>query len=117
MVVELLSAVAIALTHQPGLTLHCSALPLAWHAAGAAVPDPERPHIWIEPLYCRNAVRGYHGGLRVVAHEILHVRHDPACYAATPLVAGEYDPCHAWVYRWDDWYAESAVRPTMRRRR
>lgn len=98
--VALLAAVAIALTGQPTLTLTCGPLPayLPPHAYGAATADP--PTIWLLPWVCRSAYRREHFGLKVLAHEIMHVRPNRT---------------EEWTRRWDDWYAENVVRWKLRR--
>lgn len=105
--VALLAAVAIALTGHPTLNFTCGALPpsvsMAYpNAIGAGGGNS----IWILPKYCRQAYREEHLGLTTLAHEILHIRHDPWCN-----VRGiPYETCHEWIHTWDDWYAEHVVR-------
>lgn len=97
--VELLAAVAIALTGQP-VELACGDLPPAAaeiHAYGAVWPDPAR--IYLLPWVCRSAYRGDHQGLTVLAHEILHIQPNRT---------------EEWTRSWDDWYAEHAVRQKIR---
>ena len=97
--VALLTAVAVALTGQPTLTLDCGPLPAAAdHAWGAAQTEP--PRIWLLPTVCRSAYRRDHQGLAVLAHEILHIRPNRS---------------EAWTRRWDDWYTENVVRWKLRR--
>lgn len=99
--VELLAAVAVALTHQPALELSCGPLPVpvvdGIEAVGNATPSwsDGRPHVWLLPSVCRSAFRREHFGLMVLGHETLHIR---------PARTEE------WIRRWDDWYAERVVR-------
>lgn len=107
--IELLAAVAIALTGQANLQLECVTPPTNEPAWGAALPGPE-PRIWLMPQLCQDAYLGGHTGLSVLAHEILHVRRDPWCQRQ----GIPYWRCHKFIYKWDDWYAENVVRRTLR---
>lgn len=104
--VELLAAVAIALTGQQ-VTLTCGPIPsdkpeIREHAVGIVTPDVNGgpPNITMLPWVCRSANRREHFGLKVLAHEILHVRPNKS---------------EGWIREWDDWYAENVVRWKMRR--
>lgn len=97
--VELVLAVALALSKQP-VVVECGPLPFQTLSDGAANPGPP-PHIYLRWYVCKQAVNGKHYGLRVLAHEILHVRN--------------FSRADEWVQKWDDWYAENVVRWKMRR--
>lgn len=101
---ELLLAVAIALTHQPTLVIECGALPVpktngVEDLGNASSPWTDGlPHIWMRPWICKSAYARKHTGLKVFAHEMLHIRPNRS---------------EEWTQKWDDWYAENVVRWKM----
>lgn len=106
--VELLTSLVLALTHAPAVQVQCEFPPSQIHSTdiGLAAPPPPVAYIYLRPFVCKSIARHEHFGLMVLAHEVLHVRHDPWCQAHGVT----FDACHVWIHRWDDWYAENVVR-------
>lgn len=94
--IELLTALVVALTGHPALQLSCEIPYDLRRQAPAAVGFGGGDRIWVAPAVCRSAMRREHFGLWALGHESLHVR--------LPHRS------EAWIERWDDWYAENVVR-------